>query len=80
MSAHTDLLLELLDLAVAVNLLFSILLLPPHVAFHQLNGRDERLRYAEVSVLLHTVGGFIELGIVILHYVTPQVPNTSTSR
>lgn len=52
--AQTDLLLQLLDLAVAVALLLCIVLLPPHVALHQLDGRDERLRDAEVSVLLHT--------------------------
>lgn len=55
LSAQTDLLLELLDLAVAIALLLSFLLLPPHVALHQLDGRDERLGDAEVSVLLHMV-------------------------
>lgn len=49
--AQADFLLQLLDLAVAVALLIS-LLLPAHVALHQLDGRDQGLRYAEVGVLL----------------------------
>ena len=52
--AQADLLLELLDLAVAVALLLAApLLLPPtQVALHQLDGGDQGLGDAEVGVLL----------------------------
>lgn len=50
----TDLLLELLDLLVAVLLLF-VQLPVHHVTLHQLNSSDERLRDAEVSILLREV-------------------------
>lgn len=45
-------LLELLNLRVAVALFIGLLLLAPHVVLHQLNGGNEWLRNAEVSILL----------------------------
>lgn len=59
--AQADLLLEQLDLAVAVALLLAAapaLLLPPtQVALHQLDGGDQGLGDAEVGVLLGGEGG-----------------------
>lgn len=49
---QADLLLELLDLAVAVSLLLALLLLVPQVVLHQLDGGDEGLGNAEMGVLL----------------------------
>lgn len=49
---QANLLFELLDLAVAVSLLLTLLLLAPQIVLHQLNGSDERLGNAEMSVLL----------------------------
>lgn len=49
---QADLLLELLDLAVAVSLLLAPLFLVPQVVLHQLDGGDEGLGNAEMGVLL----------------------------
>ena len=51
---QADLLFELLNLTVAVSLLLAFLLLTPQVVLHQLDGSDEGLGNAEMSVLLQT--------------------------
>lgn len=48
---QANLLLELLDLTVAVSLLLTLLLMP-QVVLHQLNGSNEGLGNAEMGVLL----------------------------
>lgn len=49
---QANLLFELLNLTVAVSLLLTLLLLPPQIVLHQLNGSNKRLGNAEMSVLL----------------------------
>lgn len=49
---QANLLLELLDLTVAVFLLLTLLLPMPQVVLHQLNGSNEGLRNAEMGILL----------------------------
>ena len=53
--AQADLLLELLDLTVAVLFLVALLFTTPHIALHQLNRCDQRLGNAEVGIFLEVV-------------------------
>lgn len=57
---QANLLFELLNFTVTVSLLFALLLLTPQVVLHQLDGSNERLRNAEMSVLLQRAETLME--------------------